>query len=110
MCKINAVKNKRRLHNIFTVLICIFILAGCAAQTVTAAETRGLTVVAKDRDTNQSAEVKLYNKSYAVIIGIDRYPNFIVPTLQRGNAACDAPASRIQDAGAYSHGDRGNDN
>ena len=75
MCKINAVKNTRQLHNIFAVLICILILAGCAAQTVTAAETRGLTVVAKDRVTNQSAEVKLYNKSYAVIIGIDRYPN-----------------------------------
>ena len=75
MCKINAVKNSRRLHNIFAVLISIFILAGCSVQTVTAAETRGLTVVAKDRITNQSAEVKLYNKSYAVIIGIDRYSN-----------------------------------
>ena len=75
MCKIDAVKNTRQLHNIFTVLICLLILAGCAVQAVTAAETRGLTVVAKDRITNQSAEVKLYNKSYAVIIGIDRYPN-----------------------------------
>ena len=40
-----------------------------------AAETRGLRVVAKDQITNQTGEVKLYNKSYAVIIGIDRYPN-----------------------------------
>ena len=39
------------------------------------AETRGLRVVAKDSATNQTAEVKLYNKSYAVIIGIDRYQN-----------------------------------
>ena len=39
-----------------------------------AAETRGLTVVAKDTATNQTGEVKLYNKSYAVIIGIDEYP------------------------------------
>ena len=39
-----------------------------------AAETRGLTVVAKDPATSQTGEVKLYNKSYAVIIGIDKYP------------------------------------
>jgi formylglycine-generating enzyme required for sulfatase activity len=39
-----------------------------------AAETRGLAVIAKDPVTNQSGEVKLYNKSYAVIIGIDTYP------------------------------------
>jgi uncharacterized caspase-like protein len=38
------------------------------------AETRGLSVVAKDTATNQTGEVKLYNKSYAVIIGIDEYP------------------------------------
>ncbi len=75
MCNFNAVKNTRQLHNIFAVLICILILVCSTAQTATAAETRGLTVVAKDRVTNQSAEVKLYNKSYAVIIGIDRYPN-----------------------------------
>jgi len=39
-----------------------------------AAETRGLRVVAKDPASGQSGEVKLYNKSYAVIIGIDNYP------------------------------------
>lgn len=38
-----------------------------------AAETRGLRVVAKDPATNETGEVKLYNKTYAVIIGIDRY-------------------------------------
>ncbi len=54
-----------------------------------AAETRGLTVVAKDPITNQTGEVKLYNKSYAVIIGIDRYKNFS-PDRQLKNAVKDA--------------------
>lgn len=40
-----------------------------------AAETRGLQVVAKDRASGQQGVVKLYNKSYAVIIGIDSYKN-----------------------------------
>ncbi len=40
-----------------------------------AAETRGLQVVAKDRASGQQGIVKLYNKSYAVIIGIDAYRN-----------------------------------
>lgn len=54
-----------------------------------AAETRGLRVVAKDPAINQSAEVKLYNKSYAVIIGIDRYKN-LSPDRQLKNAVNDA--------------------
>lgn len=40
-----------------------------------AAETRGLQVVAKDKASGQQGIVKLYNKSYAVIIGIDAYKN-----------------------------------
>jgi hypothetical protein len=38
-----------------------------------AAETRGLSIVANDKATGQQGEVKLYNKTYAVIIGIDKY-------------------------------------
>lgn len=40
-----------------------------------ATDTRGLRVVAKDPASGQQAEVSLYNKSYAVIIGIDQYQN-----------------------------------
>ncbi len=40
---------------------------------VNATETRGLRVIAKEVTTGESKEVKLYNKSYAVIIGIDSY-------------------------------------
>ncbi|MDD2854884.1 MAG: caspase family protein, partial [Desulfuromonadaceae bacterium] len=54
-----------------------------------ASETRGLRVVAKDTTTNQTGEVKLYNKSYAVIIGIDRYRN-LPPDRQLKNAVNDA--------------------
>lgn len=54
-------------------IVCLFLLL-ITARTY-AAETRGLTVVAKDTATSRTGEVKLYNKSYAVIIGIDRYPN-----------------------------------
>lgn len=46
-----------------------------ASADVFAVETRGLRVVAKDPVSGQQTEVKLYNKSYAVIIGIDQYPN-----------------------------------
>jgi hypothetical protein len=58
-----------------TTLVIVTITVGFAAPTTHAAETRGLRVVAKDIVTSQTGEVKLYNKSYAVIIGIDRYPN-----------------------------------
>ena len=53
------------------------------------AETRGLTVVARDSATNQTGEVKLYNKSYAVIIGVDRYP-ILPPDRQLSYAVKDA--------------------
>jgi hypothetical protein len=42
---------------------------------VVASETRGLKAVALDKATQQQSEVKLYDKSYAVIIGIDQYKN-----------------------------------
>jgi uncharacterized caspase-like protein len=62
-----------RKYLLFLLLLGCYV--SCTVRTTHAAETRGLSVVAKDQITNQSGEVKLYNKSYAVIIGIDRYPN-----------------------------------
>lgn len=54
-----------------------------------AAETRGLAVVAKDPNTGQpTGEVKLYNKAWAVFIGIDRYQESGIPRLK--NAVNDA--------------------
>jgi hypothetical protein len=54
-----------------------------------AAETRGLTIIAKDSANGRQSEVKLYNKSYAVIIGIDNYLN-LPPDRQLKNAVKDA--------------------
>lgn len=54
-----------------------------------AIETRGLSVVAKDPSSGKQGEVKLYNKSYAVIIGIDKYTN-LPPTRQLKYAVKDA--------------------
>ena len=53
------------------IVLCFLLAAGAAR----AEQTRGLQVVAKDKASGQSGIVKLYNKSYAVIIGIDAYKN-----------------------------------
>ncbi len=69
---------------------CLLFLLFCLIPLAThAADTRGLRVVAKDPATNQTAEVKLYNKSYAVVIGIDQYQN-LPPDRQLNNAVHDA--------------------
>ena len=68
-------------------LIAVILL--CTSATLHAAETRGLRVIAKDPITNQTGEVKLYNKSYAVIIGIDQYQN-LSPGRQLAYAVKDA--------------------
>ena len=70
-------------------ILITFIMVLLFANPVMAAETRGLRVVAKDAVTNQSGEVKLYNKSYAVIIGIDQYQN-LPPSRQLSYAVKDA--------------------
>ena len=66
-------------------LVVTFILALPCYST----ETRGLRVTAKDAVTNQTAEVSLYNKSFAVIIGIDSYQN-LPSDRQLKNAVSDA--------------------
>jgi hypothetical protein len=58
-----------------TALLSVLFFAALTSLAHAAPETRGLRVVAKDPATGQSDEVKLYNKSYAVIIGIDNYKN-----------------------------------
>jgi len=70
------------------ILLAFIATVGCAVRTADASETRGLRVVAKDAVTSQTGEVKLYNKSYAVIIGIDRYQN--LPGRQLSYAVKDA--------------------
>ena len=69
---------------LLNVLAIFFAVATCHA-----AETRGLHVIAKDLATGQQGEVKLYNKSFAAIIGIDKYPN-LPPDRQLSYAVRDA--------------------
>ena len=59
---------------VFSFLFTFFILISLTDSTF-ANETRGLRITAKDTASGQQKEVKIYNKSYAVIIGIDQYPN-----------------------------------
>ena len=66
-----------------------FLIFPVMAELSHASETRGLRVVARDTASGQIGEVKLYNKSYAVIIGIDRYKNLSADR-QLKNAVKDA--------------------
>jgi len=69
----------------FSGVLVLLIFASAAFS----AETRSLTVVAKSTASNKTAEVKLYNKTYALIIGIDKYLN-LPPDRQLQNAVKDA--------------------
>ncbi len=79
------------LISLFLLLLVLVVAnhAVCGVRSADAAETRGLTVVAKDSATGQSEEVNLYNKSYAVVIGIDTYKN-LPPDRQLKYAVKDA--------------------
>ncbi|MDP2805495.1 MAG: caspase family protein, partial [Gallionellaceae bacterium] len=63
---------KGRLGGVSAALLTAFLLSALTAQ---AAETRALKIIATDPSTKQSSEIALYNKSVAVIIGIDQYAN-----------------------------------
>ena len=57
---------------VFSLLMFISVII---INNVFAAQFRGITIVALDKSSGQTKEVKLYNKSYAVIIGINQYKN-----------------------------------
>ncbi|MDO9289509.1 MAG: caspase family protein [Thermodesulfovibrionales bacterium] len=59
---------------VYLFLFTFFILISTTGSTF-ANETRGLRITAKDAASGEQKEVKIYNKSYAVIIGIDQYKN-----------------------------------
>lgn len=69
----NSRKNRVKLVLNTVLIVCIAILLSAAA--LFAAQTRGLVITARDAASGQQKEVKLYNRSYAVIIGIDQYQN-----------------------------------
>jgi uncharacterized caspase-like protein len=57
----------------------------------TGEETRGIQIVANSSDAGKFVEIPLYNRTHAVIIGIDRYPN-LPPDRQLTYAVSDAKA------------------
>lgn len=63
------------------VTLIILMLLAFAGMAYAAVETRGLRVVAKDSAGRQE-EVPLYNKTYAVIIGIDKYADSKIKPLK----------------------------
>ncbi len=79
----------RSLSILIATVICASCLTSSFQTSAFAAETRGLSIIAKDPVTGQATgEVKLYNKAWAVFIGIDRYQEADIPTLR--NAVNDA--------------------
>jgi len=70
----------------FTILIIL-----CLIPSIVVSQSRGIQVVAVDKETKEWKEIPLYNKTYAIIIGIDNYPN-LSPEFQLSYAVSDAKA------------------
>jgi uncharacterized caspase-like protein len=70
-------------------LIMVILLFGMFCATQAHASTRGISIIAKDNITGESGEVQLYSRTWAVIIGIDRYLN-LPADRQLKNAVHDA--------------------
>ena len=66
-----------------------FVLCFLFVTNLSIASTRGISIVANDRVTGRAEEVQLYRKTFAVIVGIDRYMN-LPPDKQLKNAVNDA--------------------
>lgn len=67
---------KKKSFGRFCLAFVIFLVA-CVISlpSVFADQSRGISVVAYDKASGKNKEVRLYNKSYAVVIGIDQYTN-----------------------------------
>lgn len=60
------------------ICLALFIVFSSTTQLISQAgaiRSRGISVAALDKSSGEKKEIKLYNKSYAVIIGIDQYKN-----------------------------------
>src|ERR1035437_8604561 len=66
-------KNSKR-HNFVSIILAALCLAAIPLHSQ-AEPTRAISVIVTDSITKQTSEVNLYNKSIAVIIGIDQYAN-----------------------------------
>jgi len=69
---------------------CVFLVVfALLLPSLNFANTRGISITAKDLRTGQPGEVQLYRKTFAVIVGIDSYKN-LPPDKQLKNAVNDA--------------------
>ena len=82
-------KSKKTIYRATWLAITLIML--CLAPTLALSQSRGIKVVAEDKATKEWKEILLYNKTYAVIIGIDSYPN-LSPEFQLSYAVSDAKA------------------
>jgi hypothetical protein len=64
-------EGKRLFFGSIALVFTVLMLCGSGFS----AETRGLRITARDAASGQQKELKIYNKSYAVLIGIDQYQN-----------------------------------
>jgi uncharacterized caspase-like protein len=72
---VKGIAQKKSLGR-FCLAFVVFLFAfGIFLPGVFANQSRGIRVVAFDKTSGKKKEIKLYNKSYAVIIGIDQYKN-----------------------------------
>ena len=71
----NGIAQKKFIGR-FCLAFVVFLFAfGIFLPSLFAGQSRGIRVVAFDKTSGKNKEVKLYNKSYAVVIGIDQYKN-----------------------------------
>jgi formylglycine-generating enzyme required for sulfatase activity len=77
------------IRSMIAVMAIVTLLGAAGSSLLYAASTRGLKVIAKDVSTGLQQEISLYNKTYAVIIGIDSYQN-LPPDRQLSYAVRDA--------------------
>lgn len=78
------------MRTFYRLLLAAFLLSILSAQ---AAETRALKIIATDPATKQSSEVAFYNKTYAVIIGIDQYAHLPADSQLRLSGCQNAPVA-----------------
>lgn len=71
----NGTAQKKSLGTFCLVIVVFLVACVISLPSVFAGQSRGIRVVAYDKASGKNKEVRLYNKSYAVVIGIDQYKN-----------------------------------
>jgi len=70
-----GIAQKKLLGRFFMAFVVFLVACVISLPSIFAGQSRGISVVAYDKTSGKNKEVRLYNKSYAVIIGIDQYKN-----------------------------------